>query len=66
MIHGAVTLGSADSFDASQGEVTGAIAASSGDLFEFGSNIGAETIDNFTAGAGSTHDTMDFATGDFG
>ena len=42
-IHGDVTLESADSFDASQGGVAGTIGASSGDLFEFGSHIGAET-----------------------
>ena len=60
-----MTLGSADSFDASQGGVTGTIGASSGDLFEFGSHFGAETIGNFTAGAGSTHDTLEFATSDF-
>ncbi len=64
-IHGDVTLGSADSFDAAQGGVTGTIGASSGDLFEFGGHFGAETIDNFTAGAGSTHDTLEFATSDF-
>ena len=66
LIHGDVTLGSADSFDASQGGVAGTIGASSGDLFEFGGHFGAETIDNFTAGAGSTHDTLEFATSDFG
>ncbi len=65
-IHGDVTLGSADSFDASQGGVAGTIGASSGDLFEFGGHFGAETIDNFTAGAGPTHDTLEFATSDFG
>ena len=65
LIHGDVTLGSADSFDASQGGVAGTIGASSGDLFEFGGHFGAETIDNFTAGAGSTHDTLEFATSDF-
>ena len=61
-----MTLGSADSFDASQGGVAGTIGASSGDLFEFGSHFGAETIDGFTAGAGPTHDTLEFATSDFG
>ena len=65
LIHGDVTLGSADSFDASQGGVAGTIGASSGDLFEFGGHFGAETIDNFTAGAGATHDTLEFATSDF-
>ena len=65
VIHGDVTLGSADSFDASHGGVAGTIGASSGDLFEFGGHFGAETIDNFTAGAGSTHDTLEFATSDF-
>ena len=64
-IHGDVTLGSADSFDASQGGVAGTIGASSGDLFEFGGHFGAETIDNFTAGAGPTHDTLEFSTSDF-
>ena len=64
-IRGDVTLGSADSLDASQGGVAGTIGASSGDLFEFGGHFGAETIDNFTAGAGPTHDTLEFATSDF-
>ena len=58
-----MTLGSADSYDASQGGVTGTIRASSGDLLEFGGHFGAETIDNFAAGAGATHDTMEFAMG---
>jgi hypothetical protein len=65
LIHGDVTLGSADSFDASQGGVGGTIGAASGDLFEFGGYFGAETIDNFTAGAGLTHDTLEFSTSDF-
>ena len=47
------------------GGVAGTIGASSGDLFEFGSHFGAETIDNFTAGAGPTHDTLEFSTSDF-
>ncbi len=66
LIHGDVTLGSADSFDASQGGASGTIGAASGDLFEFGGHFGAETIDNFTAGAGPTHDTLEFSTSDFG
>ena len=65
LIHGDVTLGSADSFDASQGGVAGTIGASSGDLFEFGGHFGAETIDNFAAGAGPTHDTLQFSASDF-
>ena len=65
LIHGDVTLGQADSLDASQGGVAGTIRASSEDLFEFGGHFGAETIDNFTAGAGPTHDTLRFATSDF-
>jgi hypothetical protein len=58
-------LGHADSFGASHGGGAGTIEASSRDLFEFGAHIGAETIDNFTAGAGPTHDTLEFATSHF-
>ena len=65
LIHGDVTLGQADSFDASQGGVAGTTGARSGDLFEFGSHFGAEKIDNFTAGHGTAHDTLEFATSDF-
>jgi hypothetical protein len=65
LIHGDVTLGQAASFDTTQGGVAGTIRASSGDLFEFGGHFGAETIDGFTAGAGSTHDTLEFAASDF-
>jgi hypothetical protein len=66
-IYGDVTLGSGDTFDASGGEVTGAITASSRDLLEFGGNIGHETIDNFTAGTGAAHDTIELlGTGGFG
>jgi hypothetical protein len=50
----------------SLGGVTGTIGASSGDLLKFGSHFGAETIDSFTAGAGLTHDTLEFAASDFG
>lgn len=64
-IHGDVTLGQADSLDLSQGGVTGTIGASSGDLLEFRGNFGAATIDDFTAGARRTHDTLEFATSDF-
>ena len=60
-----MTLGSADTFDASPGTTTGAITASSSDLLEFNGNFGEETIDNFTAGASSTHDTLEFSTSDF-
>ncbi len=40
-------------------------SAPSGDLFEFDTHFGAETIDNFTTRAGPTHDTLEFATSDF-
>ena len=64
-VYGGVTLGSADTFDASSGEITGAITASSSDLLGFGGNFGAATIDDFVAGTGATHDTVQFATSDF-
>ena len=62
-IHGDVTLGASDTFDMSSGEVTGAITASSGDLLDFSGNFGHETIDNFTAGIGATHDTIQLGAG---
>ena len=49
----------------SSGEVTGAITASSGDLLKFSGNFGHETIDNFTAGIGANHDSIQIAMGDF-
>ena len=58
-VSGGVTLGSADTYDASSGEITGAITASSSDLLGFS----AATIDNFTAGAGATHDTIELGVG---
>ena len=58
-----MTLGSADTYDASSGEVTGAITASSGDLLEFSGNFGAATIDDFAAGPGATHDTIELGVG---
>ncbi len=63
VIHGDVTLGASDTFDASSGEVAGAITASSGDLLEFSGNFGHETIDNFTAGTGAAHDTLELGLG---
>jgi hypothetical protein len=65
-IHGDVTLGASDTFDASGGEITGAITASSGDLLEFSRNFGHETIDNFTAGTGAAHDTLELGSVGFG
>jgi len=65
-IHGNVTLGNADLVDSSRGEITGAITALTSDLFEFSGNFGNETIDKFTGGTGSTHDTIQFAANDFG
>ena len=62
---GGVTLGSADTFDASSGKITGVITASTSDFLEFGAHLGAETIDHFTAGAAPTHDTLELATSDF-
>ena len=65
-IHGSVTLAASDTFDASSGEVTGAITASSGDLLEFSGHFGHETIDNFHAGTGAAHDTLELGSGGFG
>ena len=60
-IHGDVR--SADSFDASQGGVAGTITAASGDLLQFGGNFGHETIDDFAAGTGAAHDTLELLGG---
>jgi Hint domain-containing protein len=66
IIDGNVTLGAGDTFGDSQGgAVTGPITASSSNLFEFSGHFGNETIANFTGGAGSTHDTIQFAADDF-
>jgi hypothetical protein len=65
-VYGGVTLGASDTFDASSGEVSGAITASSGDLLEFSGNFGHETIDDFTAGTGAAHDTLELGLGGFG
>ena len=66
VIHGAVTLKNDDTVGSSRGEITGAITAAASDLFKFGGNFGNETIDTFTGGTGSTHDTIQFAANDFG
>lgn len=65
-IHGNVTLGASDTFDGSRGVVTGAIAAGNSDTFDCHGLFGVQTIDNFSAGSGSTHDTIQFAANDFG
>jgi hypothetical protein len=70
-IHGNVTLGSSDTFDVSPGIVTGFIQASTvtgspGDLFEFGGDFGKVTFDDFVAGTGTNHDSIQFAANDFG
>ena len=61
-----MTLGAWDTFEMSSGEVTGTITASSGDLLEFSGSFGHETIDNFAAGIGADHDSIQIALGDFG
>jgi hypothetical protein len=38
----------------------------SGDLLKFSENFGHETIDNFTAGTGAAHDTLELGVGGFG
>jgi trimeric autotransporter adhesin len=65
-IHGDVTLGATDTVDDSRGKVTGSIAAGNSDTFDYHGLFGEETIDNFTAGSGSNHDTIQFAANDFG
>lgn len=62
-IHGDVTLGASDTSDVSSGEVAGTITAASGDLLEFSGNFGHETIDDFAAGPGSAHDTLELLGG---
>ncbi len=66
VIHGDVRLGNKDTFDLGPGGVTGAITASSNDLFEFGGYFGNETVDDFVAGTGPSRDTIEFALGAFG
>jgi hypothetical protein len=66
VIHGDVTLGVSDIVELSVGEVTGAITGKTNDLFAFSGNFGNETIDKFIGGTGPTHDTIRFATNDFG
>jgi hypothetical protein len=63
VIHGAVTLGASDTI--TPGDITGAITASTSDLFAFSGSFGHETINSFIAGTGSTHDTIQFAANDF-
>jgi hypothetical protein len=65
-IRGTVTLGASDTFDVSPGIVSGAINASTTDLFEFSGNFGNVTIDDFGAGGGVLSDTIQFAADDFG
>jgi hypothetical protein len=66
VIHGDVTLGASDSINDSRGKVTDAITASSNDTFVYNGLFGRETINNFVAGSGATHDTIQFAANDFG
>jgi hypothetical protein len=66
VIHGDVTLGVSDIIELSVGQVTGAIAGKTNDLFAFSGNFGNETIDKFIGGTGPTHDTIRFAANDFG
>ena len=42
------------------------INARASDTFDYHGLFGNETIDSFTAGTGSTHDTLQFAANDFG
>jgi Hint domain len=66
IIDGNVTLGGGDTFSDSQGgAVAGPITASGSNLFEFSGHFGNETVANFTGGAGSIHDTIQFAADDF-
>jgi hypothetical protein len=65
VIHGNLTLGAKDVANLG-GEITGAINASTNDVLEFSGNFGNETINKFIAGSVSTHDTIQFATNDFG
>jgi hypothetical protein len=65
IIHGDVTLGASDMINDSRGQITDAINASTSDLFVYKGLFGEETINNFVAGIGSTHDTIQFAANDF-
>ena len=60
-----VSISASDTLVAT-GDVKGGISASTNDFFDFGGNFGNVTISNFAAGSGSTHDTIRFATNDFG
>jgi hypothetical protein len=61
-----VILGAGDTFYLSPGIVTGVVDAAGSDLFAFSGNFGNVTFDDFVAGSGSTHDTIQFAANDFG
>ena len=61
-----MTLGASDTIDDSRGGITGGINAGASDTFDYHGLFGNETIDTFTGGTGSTHDTIQFAANDFG
>jgi len=65
-IHGTLYAAASDVIDDGRGVVTGGVRAWSSDTFEYEGNFGDETIDKFIGGPGSTHDTIRFATNDFG
>ena len=63
VVDGDVKLGAHDTFRV--GDVTGAVTATTNDLFEFSGNFGNATIGGFVAGSGATNDIIQFATNDF-
>jgi hypothetical protein len=66
VIDGDLTCRTGDTVDSSRGEITGVIDAWASDTFDYHGLFGEQTIDNFTGGTGSTHDTIQFAANDFG
>jgi adhesin HecA-like repeat protein len=68
VIHGNLILNNADTVNTSRGLVTGTIMADHDDnqMFIFSGGFGHETIDGFSAGSATTHDTLQFAADDFG
>jgi hypothetical protein len=63
-VHGSVTLGASDTINDSRGTITNGITAAASDTFVYKGNFGNEEISGFNVGA-TTHDTIDFGTGDF-
>src|SRR5262249_34369094 len=58
-IRGAVTLGASDTLNDNGGAISGAVTVSTSDLLGYAGLFGAQTINNFRAGSGAGHDTIE-------